>query len=221
MKSASFIPHEYLMWAGISVLALVALGAQVVGRTGVGPDDDGSGRAFVRVAPATADEPRATPDALMQDPEDIEDLLVEAVIQIESGGRADSVGRHGERGLMQIRAATWREVTRRLFGGARPFEQAFDPETNRQVGSAYLEDIGRYLDRHRPRWKSDRRSLLLACYNAGPSRVYRAGFDLARVPASTRDYVARIGALHDQLLVDARMPRLARATPPGAEPKGS
>ena len=65
-------------------------------------------------------------------------LLVDAIIQIESNGDAQKVGRHGERGLMQIKSGTWRDMTTRLFGAPISFDQAFDPALNRRVGTAYL-----------------------------------------------------------------------------------
>ena len=129
-------------------------------------------------------------------------LLVDSVTQVESLGNPRMVGRHGERGLMQIKAGAWGDVTSRLFGRRVSFDRAFEPKLNQQVGSAYLADLQRFLARHNKVWKSDERSLLLACYNAGPERVKRAGFDLRRLPAHTRDYVKRASNLHDALLVD-------------------
>lgn len=132
----------------------------------------------------------------------IADLLVDSIVQIESGGNARMVGSKGERGLMQIKADTWSEVTRRHYGGRIPFNHAFESDTNRKVGAAYLNDLQLFLARHRASWKADERSLLLACYNAGPERVRQCGFDIRRLPASTRDYITRGSALHDALLGD-------------------
>lgn len=129
-------------------------------------------------------------------------LLVESVVQIESAGNPRTVGRHGERGLMQIKAGTWSDVTRRLYGSRLPFDRAFDGQTNRKVGAAYLAELQEFLSNHRRLWKADERSLLLACYNAGPARVRQAGFDLRRLPATTKDYVQRASALHDAYLAD-------------------
>jgi len=129
-------------------------------------------------------------------------LLVESVVQIESAGNPRTIGKHGERGLMQIKAGTWRDVTHKLFGSRVSFDRAFEPKLNRQVGAAYLADLQVFLAKHRRLWKADERSLLLACYNAGPERVRQAGFDLRRVPARTRDYVTRGSALHDSMLAD-------------------
>lgn len=129
--------------------------------------------------------------------------LVEAVIQIESGGDPLKVGRHGERGLMQIRAGTWRDVTARLYGAPLPFDRAFDPALNRRVGAAYLAHLQDRLLARRSEWKADERTLLLAAYNAGPGRLRAARYAIERLPRSTRDYVERASALHDTLLEDS------------------
>jgi transglycosylase-like protein with SLT domain len=128
--------------------------------------------------------------------------LVDAIIQIESGGRTRMVGRQGERGLMQIRAGTWRDMTTRLFGSPLPFDQAFDPALNRRVGTAYLAWLQRGLLPRQAEWKTDERSLLLAAYNAGPGRLRKSRFNLAGMPRQTRDYVARASALHDRAAGD-------------------
>jgi len=128
--------------------------------------------------------------------------LVEAIIQVESGGDARKVGHHGERGLMQIRSGTWHDMTTRLFGAPRPFSQAFDPALNRRVGTAYLAWIQKQILARQRDWKTDERSLLLAAYNAGPGRLKTSGYKLRGMPRQTRDYVARVGALHDQAAGD-------------------
>ena len=128
--------------------------------------------------------------------------LVDAIIQIESNGNPLKVGRHGERGLMQIKAGTWRDMTIRLFGKPIPFDRAFEPALNRRVGTAYLAFLQERLLPRQPEWQADERALLLAAYNAGPGRLAEAAFSLARMPAQTRDYVARASALHDAYLGD-------------------
>jgi soluble lytic murein transglycosylase-like protein len=161
--------------------------------------------ASVALAVVPASSPpaiKSEPVASVLDKRLVAGLLVESIVQIESAGNPRTVGRHGERGLMQIKAGTWSDVTRRLFGAKVSFERAFEPTLNRQVGEVYLAHLQKFLAKHRRSWKADERSLLLACYNAGPERVLRAGFDLRRVPARTRDYVLRGSALHDSLLAD-------------------
>jgi soluble lytic murein transglycosylase-like protein len=127
-------------------------------------------------------------------------LLVDSVIQIESRGDPRSVGANGERGLMQIKSGTWSDTTRRLYGRSIPFSRAFEPKLNRKVGTAYLAQLHEFLQENRGHWRADERSLLLACYNAGPGAVERAGFNLRKLSDSTRDYVERATALHDHFL---------------------
>ena len=148
--------------------------------------------------PAVTAPVAAADDAL--DAEQNAARLVDAIIQIESNGEARKVGRHGERGLMQIKAGTWRDMTVRLFGQPLPFDQAFDPALNRRVGIAYLAFLQESILPRQTEWQADERSLLLAAYNAGPGRLRRSGFDLARMPSQTQDYVERAGALHDAYL---------------------
>ena len=131
---------------------------------------------------------------------EIGDRLVDAIIQVESQGNPQCVGSTGERGLMQIRLTTWRETTRELFGRPLPFNQAFDPELNRRVGRAYLAHLQEHIAEHREHWRSDERSLLIAAYNAGPTCLRQKGFNLQRMPESTRDYVERVQNLHDAYL---------------------
>lgn len=135
--------------------------------------------------------------------------LVDAIIQIESNGNARKVGRHGERGLMQIKAETWRDMTIRLFGRPLPFDRAFEPGLNRRVGVAYLAFLQESILPRQAEWKTDERALLLAAYNAGPGRLRRSGFDLARMPVQTQDYVERASALHDVYLGDLAAAQIA------------
>ena len=164
-----------------------------------------------RMPPAPVAQPTA-PAAL--DAEENASRLVDAIIQIESNGDARKVGRHGERGLMQIKAGTWRDMTTRLFGRPLPFDRAFDPALNRRVGTAYLAFLQESLLPRRAEWKSDERALLLAAYNAGPGRLRRSGFDLDRMPAQTQDYVERASALHDVYL--GELAAAGFAPPPAA-----
>lgn len=156
----------------------------------------------VPLSAAKAETAVASPEPAVLDQRLIANLLVDSIIQIESLGNPRMVGSKGERGLMQIKAATWSEVTRRHYGARISFARAFESSLNRSVGSAYLSDLQAFLAQHRASWKADERSLLLACYNAGPERVRQCGFDIRRLPASTRDYIARGSALHDTYLAE-------------------
>lgn len=162
-----------------------------------------SQRAFESAAvPMTVMPPLATESTSVSDQRRVASLLVDSVVQIESMGNPRLVGSRGERGLMQIKAGTWSDMTRRVHGSRIPFDRAFEAKLNREIGAAYLAYLQDLLHRNRRLWKADERSLLLACYNAGPERVKQAGFDLRRLPAHTIDYVKRGSALHDAFLAD-------------------
>jgi hypothetical protein len=139
-------------------------------------------------------------DLEVPSPDRIAEYLVEAVVQVESGGDPSKIGNAGERGIMQIKRTTWIHTTKRLFGHVVHFDRAFDPTLNRRVGRAYLAEMSVFLRQYRPLWRSDERALLLACYNAGPARVLEAHFDIGQLPASTKSYVERASTLHDYYL---------------------
>jgi hypothetical protein len=136
-------------------------------------------------------------------PERVADLLVDAIIQIESRGNPRMTGAAGERGLMQIMPGTWTDMTARHYGHALPFDYAFDPAINEQVGRVYLAYLQERLQQARTQWRSDERALLLAAYNGGLGRLAEVGYDVRRMPASVRDYVQRGTNLHDYFLADS------------------
>ena len=184
-----------------SILSWFVLGSALLLPLGVTafqprPESAGLDRFPLPPAPATA-----TAEAAL-DAEQNAARLVDAIIQIESNGNPRKVGRHGERGLMQLKSGTWRDMTVRLFGQPLSFDQAFDPAMNRRVGVAYLAFLQENLLPRQTEWKADERSLLLAAYNAGPGRLRDSGFDLARLPRQTQSYVERASALHDAYLGD-------------------
>ncbi|MDF3129942.1 lytic transglycosylase domain-containing protein [Kiritimatiellaeota bacterium B1221] len=179
---------------------------------------------FSKKPPQDAIHPREITVFQAREPEDSFDVnlatekLLDAIIQIESHGDPQMVGGVGERGLMQIRESTWKEVTEKHFDEKIPFDRAFEPELNRKVGRYYLGDLQVYLYAHRAKWKSDLRSLLLASYNAGPDRVRKSGFNLKRLPTTVQSYAERGSALHDWYLsesAESLQKRLKEAANPG------
>jgi len=88
--------------------------------------------------------------------------LVRAVILHESGGDARAVSPRKARGLMQITAVTEREVLGRT---GIDKGDLFDPEYNIRIGTAYLRML---MDRF-----DNDTYLVLAAYNAGPTRMDR------------------------------------------------
>lgn len=98
----------------------------------------------------------------------VDPRLIKAVVWRESRFQADMVGRHGERGLMQVSEVAARDWA---FAKGMPNpspEQLLQPELNLEVGTWYL---GKAVQR----WNSqdDPVPFALAEYNAGKSRVDR------------------------------------------------
>ena len=104
---------------------------------------------------------------------DVDPLLVESVIQVESNFNHYAVSPKGAEGLMQLMPGTARQLG---------VGNSFDPAQNIEAGVAYLKYLqGVYGD--------DR--LALAAYNAGPKAVDK----YKSVPPylETQDYVEQVG----------------------------
>ncbi|HWR21897.1 MAG TPA: lytic transglycosylase domain-containing protein [Feifaniaceae bacterium] len=89
----------------------------------------------------------------------LDEALIKAVIQAESGYRADAVSSAGAQGLMQLMPGT---------AASLGVTNSFDPAQNISGGTKYLKSL---IDRF-----GDLR-LALAAYNTGPSRI--AGLNIA------------------------------------------
>jgi len=124
-------------------------------------------------------------------PYQISNQLVDAVIFIESRGEPEAVGTAGERGLMQIMPNTWKEMCEHSFGRDIPFDRAFEPELNMRVGTAYLSYLAERFRKQEDAWQASFTELVLAGYNAGPSAVEKAEFEIANLPESVQTYVQR------------------------------
>jgi hypothetical protein len=120
---------------------------------------------------------------------DVDPLLVDSVIQVESAYDAHAVSPKGAEGLMQLMPGT-----ARMLG----VSDSFDAQQNIEGGVKYLK----YLQSV---YKDDR--LALAAYNAGPGAVEK----YKSVPpyAETRNYVNQVGKRYDE----ARKAAAALAVP--------
>ena len=98
----------------------------------------------------------------------VEPALVKAIVWRESWFNPRALGRHGERGLMQIRviaAQEWADAER--VGQLVP-EHLLDPSTNTLAGTRYLAQLlKRYARTDNPL------PYAIADYNAGRSNVLR------------------------------------------------
>jgi len=132
-----------------------------------------SGRAS---GPATVAPPPAQIQQLVEKSakaHNVDPLLVQSVIQVESNYNHFAVSPKGAEGLMQLMPGT-----ARMLG----VSNSFDPAENIEAGVKYL----RYLQNV---YQDDR--LALAAYNAGPKAVDR--YKGAPPYAETQDYVNQVG----------------------------
>jgi soluble lytic murein transglycosylase-like protein len=109
----------------------------------------------------------------------IDPKLVQAVIQVESGGNPQAVSRAGAMGLMQLMPANVQEE-----GVGDPFDPAQNIDAGAKQLSGLLGEFGGNLD------------LALAAYNAGPNAVKRYG-GIPPYP-ETQDYVRKIKSILDR-----------------------
>lgn len=107
----------------------------------------------------------------------VDESLIRAVIQAESGFRSTAVSPVGARGLMQLMPAT---------AAGLGVTDPFDPEQNIMAGTRFLKDLltryGGDLDK------------ALAAYNWGPGNLDRGN---GRLPRETRDYLAKVKKLYE------------------------
>ena len=106
----------------------------------------------------------------------IDEELIRAVIQVESGWNAGAVSSKGAKGLMQLMPRT-----AEMLG----VEDSYNPEQNIEGGVKYLAQLT-------DKYEGDVEKAL-AAYNAGPSRVDKAGG--APFPETAR-YVKNVMALY-------------------------
>ena len=107
----------------------------------------------------------------------IDNELIRAMIQVESGWNTDAVSNKGAQGLMQLMPRT-----AAMLGVDDPF----DPVQNIEGGVRYISDL---TDKYRGDIEK-----ALAAYNAGPARV-----DSGNIPDVSKRYVRNIMAIYRKL----------------------
>ncbi len=127
--------------------------------------------AMVRIAPPPAHIQRLVEQSARA--HNIDPLLVESVMQVESNYNHYAVSPKGAEGLMQLMPQTARTLG---------VSNSFDPAQNIEAGVKYLEYLRRI-------YSDDR--LAIAAYNAGPKAVEKYKW----IPpyAETRNYVSEVG----------------------------
>jgi hypothetical protein len=129
--------------------------------------------------------------------------LVDALIQVESGGDPSAVSDAGASGLGQIMPETGRDPG---FNVA-PIEDRGDPIENRRFASDYLKAMLR-------RYGGDER-LALAAYNMGPGAVDTLAAQGGDLPAQVERYVANVKTMRDRLAANGPPDNVVPMTPAG------
>lgn len=107
---------------------------------------------------------------------ELDPLLVQAVIHVESAYQPQARSPKGALGLMQVMPGTGAR-----YGVADP-RKLLDPVHNIDVGTRYLRDLHKMFN--------GRTELILAAYNAGEGAVLKHGNRIPPYP-ETREYVRR------------------------------
>ncbi|WP_243359737.1 lytic transglycosylase domain-containing protein [Fundidesulfovibrio terrae] len=130
----------------------------------------------------------------------LDPCLVQALIEIESGGDQAAVSPKGAQGLMQIMPGTARDLK---------LDDPFDPTANIDAGSRYLREQLRTFGDVR---------LALAAYNAGPEAVRK----FAGVPPypETQRYVAAVANRFIVLKTGGNMEAFVKKVLEGANATG-
>jgi len=123
----------------------------------------------------------------------VDPLLVDSVIRVESGYNPNAVSPKGAQGLMQLMPPT-----AQMLG----VNDSFDPAENIEAGVKYLK----YLE---DLYKDDR--LALAAYNAGPAAVDR----FKQVPPypETQKYVEKVGKKYGDARAAANQSSASKQAP--------
>lgn len=131
---------------------------------------------------------RALPAAPAAAPTAVPQNLVNAVVQVESGGDPNAVSPKGARGLMQLMP----ETAKNPGFGITPARDN-SPAENLRVGTEYLNAM---LQKY-----NGNLDYALAAYNWGPGNTDRwiaQGADPAKLPAETRAYIPKVKAAMGQ-----------------------
>lgn len=132
-------------------------------------------------------------DDATEDGAKVDRELVYSIMREESGYRPEVISPVGARGLLQIMRETGRQLADRSGRGAFDPDDLFDPRTNIELGSFYLQELRGLFP--------TKLSASIASYNAGP-HVVRDWVDGSSQPddewvesipySQTRSYVKRV-----------------------------
>ena len=157
--------------------------------------------------------------------EDIQwDRLIEAVIQVESGGNSQAYNKNSKAtGLMQITPIVLKEFNQvtenKGFGRLNSNElfpayekDLYNPDVNRYIGTWYLHRIAEHylndwkkINNHLvvstisvPIAQEKDIPLILSAYNAGIGRLRKCNYNINCMPAETKSYVRKVLKIYQQ-----------------------
>jgi len=139
----------------------------------------------------------------------LDEKLVWSIIHEETYFRPSAIGEAAEVGLMQVTPLVARDWAKET--GLKEFERQTsenvveflnDPERNIQVGCWYLERI-----RERYRNRPAETAMMLAAYNAGPSRVEEWTKDADADKITESYFISRIGIQSTKAYVSSILER--------------
>lgn len=113
--------------------------------------------------------------------EELDENLLQALVQIESGGDPDAKSKKGAFGLFQLMPATAAKPGFGVVPIEGPLEEASAEEQER-FAREYLTAL---IDRF------GSLELGLAAYNAGPGKVAKVKGDISKLPKETKDYLEK------------------------------
>lgn len=132
---------------------------------------------------------------------DIDPYLVYSIIKAESSFKVDATSRGNARGLMQITDNTGKWAAEKMGLNEFKTEQLYDPEINISIGCWYLNRLYKQFEASE-NVPEELRKLVLASYNAGPTRVdtwlkdkslSSSGHSLDEIPyKETENYVKKV-----------------------------
>ena len=124
---------------------------------------------------------------------DLDPYLVCAMINAESGFKADAVSHRGAVGLMQMMPATAEEVAGKLSVAGYSDDMLKDAETNIRFGCYYLRYLSDYFEGNT--------DYVVAAYNAGLGNVrewVKTDPSLKAIPhPETADYLKKVKAFYE------------------------
>lgn len=131
----------------------------------------------------------------------INDYLVNTIIEKESGWNARAVSKSNAIGLMGLKEIAWNQIEpKKNF-----YPNVFNPVENIKKGVNYLEYLEDFLEEKHPEWESltkERKlSLILAAYNAGPTKLRKNNWEIEKMPKETINYVKDITEAVENLIV--------------------